>query len=610
MEHLQHINNINEDQDPLKRGGSDPLIRTGIVDPLSRIDPLRRDPLLRDPLWRDPLIRTGTSGTAGTSGSSGGTNTKDMPADVKAFQDWLDKTHKGWCTGYKDGILNKGKDEPGFHSGGYGMFGPRTRAGWVKYREEFIKQGGKAVPYKGRSGGGSNGGNNSSNGGGRANQDYSDMNTKGSRLCKDDVFPIEYGCKNNNIERLKEALGLNVPNDGIYGDKLLDLLANSQLVMGLDNDKAAQYKKDHSYKIPKEVYDSILNINHKPNGSNTGGQTNIVTPQPEVVKYDVGDVLEGEADGKKYKITIKGMDKEGGYLVDVEDTEGNVTKTKIDENSKLTILGLLTEDDKQGGNLLDDKGYQAILDFENSLGKVEDDGTGKFKPVGMGYKTIKNKPQEQIIKDHISNTIGLDNWFKISPLFRTQIYSFMFNSDSDQSGDKYRWLGGLAQSIDGTFDRSTVVKAPSDKAKPNTENAKKIVKDAISSGKINSYYGSYLSALDLQYQSVRDNNKSDQMDANYDKLWSKRPKYLEQLYNGVTIGELLHGVEAKKEKEKEVTKPSNTNTTSDNKTVNKTDEKPTVTDVKKDNVLDPKKVSVTVGPNQTFKLSNGLLGPF
>jgi hypothetical protein len=54
--------------------------------------------------------------------------------DVKAFQDWLDVNAKGWATGYKDGIINKGRN-----GGGYGTFGPRTQKAWATYKDQYLK---------------------------------------------------------------------------------------------------------------------------------------------------------------------------------------------------------------------------------------------------------------------------------------------------------------------------------------------------------------------------------------------------------------------------------------------------------------------------------------
>lgn len=52
---------------------------------------------------------------------------------IKGFQDWLDTNHPGWATGYKDGVVNKGKN-----GGGYGSFGPRTSKAWASYKNDYL----------------------------------------------------------------------------------------------------------------------------------------------------------------------------------------------------------------------------------------------------------------------------------------------------------------------------------------------------------------------------------------------------------------------------------------------------------------------------------------
>jgi hypothetical protein len=58
--------------------------------------------------------------------------------NIKAFQDWLDVNAKGWATGYKDGIINKGQN-----GAGYGKFGPRTQKAWATYKDQYLKGGAK-----------------------------------------------------------------------------------------------------------------------------------------------------------------------------------------------------------------------------------------------------------------------------------------------------------------------------------------------------------------------------------------------------------------------------------------------------------------------------------
>jgi len=56
---------------------------------------------------------------------------------VKSFQDWLDTNAKGWATGYKDGIINKGQN-----GGGYGRYGPRTLKAWNTYKDKYLQASG------------------------------------------------------------------------------------------------------------------------------------------------------------------------------------------------------------------------------------------------------------------------------------------------------------------------------------------------------------------------------------------------------------------------------------------------------------------------------------
>jgi len=52
----------------------------------------------------------------------------DKPANVTAFQDWMDKNHPNWVKGKN---LNKGS--------GYGNFGAYTQKAWATYKAEYQK---------------------------------------------------------------------------------------------------------------------------------------------------------------------------------------------------------------------------------------------------------------------------------------------------------------------------------------------------------------------------------------------------------------------------------------------------------------------------------------
>ena len=92
-------------------------------------------------------------------------------------------------------------------------------------------------------------------------QEFKDqVNTKWY-VCKDG-FPVDgipYGCKSNTIRTMKHLLGLNDPNDGVYGNELLKLLSDSGIIGA---GQSQQYMKDHSFKITQDVYDKIYQMKH------------------------------------------------------------------------------------------------------------------------------------------------------------------------------------------------------------------------------------------------------------------------------------------------------------------------------------------------------------
>jgi hypothetical protein len=71
---------------------------------------------------------TDTTSTDSTKPDSGTTVTTDKPADIKAFQDWMDKTHPNWVNGKN---LNQG--------GGWGNFGSATKSAWAAWKTDYNK---------------------------------------------------------------------------------------------------------------------------------------------------------------------------------------------------------------------------------------------------------------------------------------------------------------------------------------------------------------------------------------------------------------------------------------------------------------------------------------
>jgi hypothetical protein len=153
----------------------------------------------------------------------------------------------------------------------------------------------------------------------------------------------------------------------------------------------------------------------------------------------------------------------------------------------------------------------------------------------------KGNELESVIKKYIKdepNGLTEQEWFKIDPLFRTQIYSFMFQAGSS-SGLEHRWIAGLAQTIDPSLDRSKII-GDADYRK----NAYNIVKQKIKDGTINGYYDKYISKINEQYSSLKPNTNSkegeiEQFKKNYEIAWKNRPKIIEEMWKGATISQMI-----------------------------------------------------------------------
>jgi hypothetical protein len=85
--------------------------------------------------WKGAANTSNSNNSSTGAASTGAASTASIPAelkDVKAFQDWLDKTHPGWHDKYNTlgGIVSKG----------YGKFGPRTTKAWATYKDEYLNK--------------------------------------------------------------------------------------------------------------------------------------------------------------------------------------------------------------------------------------------------------------------------------------------------------------------------------------------------------------------------------------------------------------------------------------------------------------------------------------
>jgi hypothetical protein len=214
-------------------------------------------------------------------------------------------------------------------------------------------------------------------------------------------------------------------------------------------------------------------------------------------------------------------------------------KIIISESEKFEIkkmYGLLNEQYKDG--FIPSKGYQIIEDIENNMGRAKKIG-GKWVPSPTPHK---GNELEDVIKKYIKdeNNGGLteQEWLKIDPLFRTQIYSFMFQAGSSP-GKEYRWIAGLAQAIDPSLDRGKIIGDANYR-----KNAYNLVKQKIKDGTINGYYDKYFSKLNEQYSSLTPNKGStegeiEQFKKDYEFAWKNRPKIIDEMWKGATISQMM-----------------------------------------------------------------------
>lgn len=208
------------------------------------------------------------------------------------------------------------------------------------------------------------------------------------------------------------------------------------------------------------------------------------------------------------------------------------------------VMGLITEQNDK--SLVDENVYEAIKNIESVFSFTDKNGNIKGE-------TYTGKEKESNIKKAIEDTIGLDYWFRIEPKLRGQIYSFMYQADSSENS-LYRWLAGLAQSIDPNIERKNVFadKVPkrdangnimldkygnsimeilprdklADDKKSNINKAVDTVKKAIDNDKIN--YLNYMNIVKNQYENLGGTTNDAQ---NRIKIWAPRPEALDRLMN-------------------------------------------------------------------------------
>lgn len=181
------------------------------------------------------------------------------------------------------------------------------------------------------------------------------------------------------------------------------------------------------------------------------------------------------------------------------------------------IMGVLNE--QSSSTLIPAEGYDIIKNIEKNFSYTNKKGD----IIGVDYA---GNDKEENIKKAIEETIGLSYWNKISDPLKIQIYSFMFQSDSGPNS-KLRWIAGLAQAIDNSIDRSSIVGKPLDS--PKVINAINTIKNSIDNNTINQSYNNYINVLKSQYNNLSGTPNDE---ANKLKIWGPRPEAIDKLING------------------------------------------------------------------------------
>jgi hypothetical protein len=197
--------------------------------------------------------------------------------------------------------------------------------------------------------------------------------------------------------------------------------------------------------------------------------------------------------------------------------------------------------------MLDDAGYAAIKKYEDEKGCVAliSGKTGlaitDYKQVGCRGYNPGQDTQEQTIKERIKLVLGFDVWAKIPPVFRMQIYSFMYNADSKASGDLFRWIAGLLQAAKN----ETAQYRKSVRENKTIRDTEVSYLKTLTTTDFQKIYPTYLNVLDEMYkaisdaelQSVANKTKNSEkasaiyLASGYTLTWKARPSTIEEYYN-------------------------------------------------------------------------------
>jgi len=187
-------------------------------------------------------------------------------------------------------------------------------------------------------------------------------------------------------------------------------------------------------------------------------------------------------------------------------------------------LKLLTKNisllNEQNQSIVPELAIDAISKIESIYGHMENG-----KVVGYPYT---GREKLSVMENYIKDTIGFDCWNSLSDKFKSQIYGFCFQADTDVPY-KFKFIAGLANAIDSSVDRSKIVGKGINNN--NVKNAILLIKNNCN--RLNGLYESYLKIVDQQYKSMDYNN-------NYEFIWKYRPTAIDRILSGVDVSKVLN----------------------------------------------------------------------
>ena len=177
------------------------------------------------------------------------------------------------------------------------------------------------------------------------------------------------------------------------------------------------------------------------------------------------------------------------------------------------------------GNL-DRCGFRAIERFEENYGHGD---LGLPEP--PNYFERNHKTFDKRIVDRITKTIGSQAWSSMTPKFKMQLWSFMYNSDSG-STDGYKWLAVLyltANQKITSYDSSIVKQIRGHKGSKLWNEAVNLVSATTNWG---SLYDKFVEMLNGQYKTLESWRPRA-----YKNTWSFRPTAINDMYDECISGQ-------------------------------------------------------------------------